>query len=78
MPGRRLRVKVKNLKKGDRFSFIPAAWYGPGKIRRSGLSDPHWRLEFDNAKVVNPPGLWYGDPSTVVMRLGRGRKKKKP
>jgi hypothetical protein len=28
-------VRIHELKAGDRFTFIPAAWYGPGVVKES-------------------------------------------
>lgn len=82
-------IPVYKLKPGDRFSFIPADWHGPGVVTVSegnrsvmsgfsghaaGLNGTHgtWTLKFLNNKVVNPPGLWYGNPDVKVRYLGRG------
>ncbi len=82
------------LKPGDRFSEIPAAWHGPGVVTESRgtrtlfsnefwtnhlpLSkdrrhrvDGTWRIEFNNDKVVNPPGVFYCNPEVRVRLLNR-------
>jgi hypothetical protein len=80
-------IKAHRLRRGDRFSFIPAEWYGPGVVRDSyGMRRVNcsplaeligekvsgtWTLKFDNAKVINPPGVWYGHPDTKVRLLKR-------
>lgn len=64
-------MKAKSLRRGDRFSFIPAAWHGPGRVLESRASGDHWYIKFANSKVVNPPGIWYGDPNAQVTRLKR-------
>ena len=67
-PVRKL-VRVDSLKPGDRFNFRPRAWFGPGVVRASyGGSGGIWTLKFD-APVVNPPGVWYGDPEQKVFLL---------
>ncbi len=63
--------EARKLKPGDRFSFLPAAWYGPGIVTESYASGDLWTLKFDNSKVVNPPGVWYGEPTTKVRLLRR-------
>lgn len=91
-------IRAYQLKPGDRFSFIPAEWFGPGVVResygtREKCSNVHWlnnlplvngkridgtwTLKFDNSKVVNPPGLWYGHPETKVRLLKRGKAARK-
>jgi len=76
-------IKAHQLKPGDRFSFIPVAWYGPGVVTVSYGNRNYkpdqlgaiWTLKFDNSKVVNPPGVWYGNPDTKVRLLRRKRGK---
>lgn len=83
-------IPAYKLKLGDRFNFIPAAWHGPGVITESygtrcvlpaflveygNKVTGSWTLKFDNDKVVNPPGVWYGYPDTEVELLGRRRKR---
>ena len=53
------RVKVSDLRKGDRFSFIPAAWHGPGVVREVSHSGDCWCLKFSNWQIINPPGVEY-------------------
>lgn len=53
-------ISVNKLKRGDRFSFIPAAWHGPSvimSVEKSGTDCV--KLVFDNKKVINPPGIQY-------------------
>lgn len=57
-------VKVGELRKGDRFSFIPAAWHGPGVVREVYESGDCWCLKFDNWQVINPPGVEYTKKET--------------
>jgi len=71
MSGRE-RIEVNKLRAGDRFSFIPAAWHGPSVVRESRSSSSLWKLVFDNSQVVNPPGIWYGNPKTIVRVLRNG------
>ena len=80
-------IKVHQLKPGDRFSEIPAAWYGPGVVTESygdridmgkdWTFSPRihgtWCIKFDNDKVVNPPGVFYCNPDVKVRLLKRGR-----
>lgn len=72
-----MRTAVSNLKPGMRFSFIPPAWHGPGRITESSASGGTvWKIEWAESKVVNPPGVWYGEPSTVVRVLPELKSKK--
>ena len=53
-------IPVTKLKRGQRFSFIPAAWHGPSTVlsnEESGFNCV--KLVFDNKKVINPPGIQY-------------------
>lgn len=61
-------IKIKNLKKGDRFIFVPRAWFGPGVVTQSYKSGSIWCLKFD-APVVNPPGVFYTEPDFYVRKL---------
>lgn len=71
-------VEVCKLKPGDRFSFIPAEWFGPSVVRKSyksgnlsnfSIGVSIWTIKFANWKLVNPPGVWYGDSDTKVRLL---------
>jgi hypothetical protein len=62
-------IPVHNLKKGNRFSFSPAAWFGPAVVRESYVSGDLWCVKFDAVDLVNPPGVFYGDPDTKVRLL---------
>ena len=66
---KRRRIRLSGLKVGDRFSFVPPAWHGSGVVIESRLSGESWCVRFDNAKVINPPGVFYGKPETIVMLL---------
>jgi hypothetical protein len=69
-------IKVHQLKLGDRFSQIPAAWYGPGVVIASyghrfvGI----WCIKFDNNKITNPPGVIYCLQDEKVRLLKKCRK----
>lgn len=77
---------IAKLKVGQRFSWIPAEWYGPARLtykseRRLDAYDG-WKhryvydLKYD-AKVVNPPGVSYGVPAETKVRLLKPLKRKK-
>lgn len=72
-----MTLKLKQLRRGMRFSFIPASWHGPSVVRESYKSGDCWCVIYDNANVVNPPGRVYGDPDERVRILkkvsGRGQ-----
>jgi hypothetical protein len=74
---------VSKLKLGQRFQWIPNAWYGTGKLiykaRReqisfhgypvaTAVSTYIYDLEYD-AAVVNPPAIIYGVPGSTKVRL---------
>ena len=61
---------LSKLRVGQRFSWIPAEWYGPGKLTVKWRNyDGTLDIKFD-AAVVNPPGVCYGlDPKTKVRIL---------
>jgi hypothetical protein len=65
--------ETRQLKPGNRFSFLPPAWHGPSIVRESHASGNLWTLKFDNPKIVNPPGVWYGEPGTKVRLLKKGK-----
>ena len=58
-----VEVPVKKLKRGDRFCFIPGAWHGPSVVISINPSGAGYReimkLQFDNKRVVNWPGIQY-------------------
>lgn len=64
--------QVSDLQVGDRFSWIPAEWYGPcrliSKRQMNGDGSDLWDLKFE-AKVVNPPGVVYGMKGTTRVRM---------
>jgi hypothetical protein len=66
-------MKACNLKKGDRFSERPAAWYGPGTVIASFASGDCWCIKFDNSKIVNPPGIIYVSPNATVRLLKKAK-----
>lgn len=64
---------VQDLRVGDRFSWIPDAWYGPCRLisitKYCGYEATNrWNLRFD-AKVVNPPGVIYGVKGATRVRM---------
>ncbi len=69
-------IPLSKLRIGQRFSWIPRAWYGPGRLthktRRAEFSYGRvvtlYDVKFD-AAVVNPPGVVYGVPATTRVRL---------
>jgi hypothetical protein len=71
-------VKISDLKPGDRFSFIPAAWHGPRVCREVSDSGHCWHLTFENWQIINPPGSEYTkkepdeDMNRLHKRLGWG------
>jgi len=54
-------VRIHTLKPGDRFSFIPAAWHGPGVVTESY-----------GTRVLLPLGIYYQD-SYPLSRDGKHR-----
>jgi hypothetical protein len=83
---------IAKLRIGQRFSWIPAAWYGPCKLtsktRRQDsdveLVNGVYRIKrfvlYDlvyDAAVVNPPGIDYGVPAETRVRLLKRLKEKK-
>ena len=64
------RIEAQKLKRGDRFSFVPAAWHGPSKVISvvaSGLDCV--KITFDNPRVVNWPGIQYVKRTELVRKL---------
>lgn len=69
-------IPISEVQIGQRFSFHPAAWYGPCRLT-DRASREKWNGEkvevvYDikfRANVVNPPGLIYGIPSSTKVRL---------
>lgn len=61
---------VRELKIGDRFSWIPAAWYGPCLLlgKSDGDESDTYDLSYA-ARVVNPPGISYGVPGQLRVRM---------
>ena len=56
-------VRVYQLKPGDRFSFIPAAWHGPGVVRESYgerilLADALWNCHLPKSGKRRVSGTW--------------------
>ena len=71
MPTR--RATVGDLKPGDVFDWIDGSWHGRSEVREMEIQQEptEWsqgraRLVFDNHRIVNPPGLWYGNPDHPV------------
>ena len=73
-------IKISQLRIGQRFSFIPSDWFGPGrlthKFRRDEVDLVNWklvtRIKYDikfDANVVNPPGVIYGISGNTKVRL---------
>lgn len=73
-------ITISKLKVGQRFSFVPAQWFGAAKLiykkRRwdyvVGNGVVHKIYKYDikfDAKVVNPPGIEYGIASDTKVRL---------
>lgn len=62
------RVKVSDLRKGDRFSFIPAAWHGPGVVREVSHSGDCWCLKFSNWQTFRDSKL---HPDSYFTAIGR-------
>jgi len=63
MPSKSRVVRIHQLKPGDRFSFIPAAWHGPGVIResygtRTLLPDCGWTRDMPKAGKKRVDGTW--------------------
>jgi hypothetical protein len=67
-----MTLSARKLRRGMRFSEIPAAWHGPGVVTESYASGDIWCIKFDNEKVVNPPGVLYISPETKVRILKGG------
>lgn len=67
-------ISIEKLKVGQRFSWIPAAWYGPAKLTEKTQQyydgEKCWDLVFD-APVVNPPGREYGVRGSTRVYLLR-------
>lgn len=68
--------RVSDLQVGQRFSWIPAAWFGPCELlsttRRSVWDVKKGYAVYDlkySAAVVNPPGVAYGVPANTRVRL---------
>jgi len=72
---------VAKLRVGQRFSWVPAHWYGPCKLLYKSTPQietnfyskdrpviQKYDLKYD-ARVVNPPGWTYGVPGTTRVRL---------
>ncbi len=56
-------VRIHQLKPGDRFSFIPAAWHGPGVVTQSYgtrtlLMDAPWTRHMPKADRKRVDGIW--------------------
>lgn len=81
-------ITISRLRVGQRFSQIPAQWYGPAKLiskqrRIEYIWVGQWGhrqlklcvydLVFD-AGVVNPPGIEYGVPGKTRVRLLKRKK----
>lgn len=68
----KLTIAIKDLQVGQRFSWIPAHWYGPALLtsKRAQVYDggEKWDLKYD-VKVVNPPGIDYGVDGNIRVRL---------
>ncbi len=73
-------IRISKLRIGQRFSWIPAAWFGPAKLTEKTRRVERdfdgerivTRVLFDiifDAAVVNPPGREYGVPATTRVRL---------
>jgi hypothetical protein len=62
-------ITAKELKHGNRFSFIPVAWHGPSVVCSSYPSGDTWTLKYDNPKIINPPGVSYVKPDAKVRLL---------
>jgi hypothetical protein len=76
MPKPRI-IAAHQLKAGDRFSFIPDAWFGPGMItksygRRVLLADADWLRHLPKYGKKRVEGLWtlYFDNDNVVNPPG--------
>lgn len=80
-----MTTTIAKLRVGQRFSWIPAEWFGPCTLLKKtrhkghrgikGIVDPMpvtYDLKFD-AKVVNPPGVEYGVPGITRVRLLKKR-----
>lgn len=66
-------IPISKLRVGQRFSFIPSAWFGQCKlVIKSKHTEACNQVIFDikfEANVVNPLGVIYGIPSTTKVRL---------
>jgi hypothetical protein len=56
-------IRIHQLKPGDRFSFIPAAWHGPGVVResygtRTLLPDAEWTRHMPKSGKKRVDGTW--------------------
>jgi len=75
---------VSSLRVGQRFKWIPNAWYGPAKLlTKKKIPDVFWTLvrgksvmrkqfKYDlrfDAAVVNSPGMEYGIPGDRKVRV---------
>jgi hypothetical protein len=79
---------IAKLRIGQRFSWIPAAWYGPCRLStktkrvETVLTAGNkfekvvkYDLKYD-AAVVNPPGVTYGVPANTRVRLLKPKRTK--
>lgn len=72
-----MTTTIAKLQIGQRFSFIPAEWYGPAKLTvkypYNDYDSPNsFTIKFD-AAVINPPGVIYGIPGKTRVRLLKSR-----
>ena len=72
-------IAVSELKPGDVFDWPGGSWHGPSVVREASAEAGHWRwrdglvkIVFDNPRVVNAPGVWYGHPASEVFRFDSG------
>jgi len=77
-----MTTTIAKLKVGQRFSFIPSEWHGPCRLtekysrgKGTALNKNYGTREvekFDikyDTNVVNPPGITYGIPGDLRVRL---------
>jgi hypothetical protein len=77
-----MTTTIAKLKIGQRFSFIPSAWHGPccltekySRGKGTFLNKDYSTREVDSydikyrSNVVNPPGIDYGLPGDLRVRL---------
>lgn len=78
-------IPISKLRVGQKFRFIPDAWFGPSKLiskqcrfkyddmlGKDGKSTTHRHYVYDihfDAKVVNPPSVQYGVHGNTKVKL---------